>query len=443
MKYIFSFILSLLMIGFPATISGQLLKIVVKDRALEENAMLMSPTGLKMLQFDDNGVYLYENADFKGVLTSSIMLGSSGTWFAILEEGQTLTVTCSLLDGRVQVVFEGKNAAETLFNNEYRRFAIVEDVADMETRLMTLEQRYNSLVSYINKNKDERSKQRLLCDLDDQYLQTCINMRVSYCQNKGIALESDASLQSLLSQINVNDPKDKHAGLSKFYIDLMTPIKPGRGTDYTDYFIAYLRTIDKYVTNPEVNYQKKDFTVLNAVGNSQPVDFDRFWPVVKEMCDSSIVNRYQYIIDTHGKNYEGTACPDFELADIKGNIHHLSEYRGKYVFIDIWATWCGPCCREIPYVAEHVKHYKDDNRIQFISISCDDTETPWLRKLEQDMPDWPQYYTNKSRYQKISHHFGIKSIPRFLLIGPDGTVITTEAPRPSHDDFYEQLENLM
>ena len=169
MKYIFSFILSLLMIGFPATISGQLLKIVVKDRALEENAMLMSPTGLKMLQFDDNGVYLYENADFKGVLTSSIMLGSRGTWFAILEEGQTLTVTCSLLDGRVQVVCEGKNAAETLFNNEYRRFAIVEDVAYMETRLMTLEQRYNSLVSYINKNKDERSKQRLLCDLDDQY----------------------------------------------------------------------------------------------------------------------------------------------------------------------------------------------------------------------------------------------------------------------------------
>lgn len=441
MKFFKISVLLIFMIGYSATISAQLLKIVVKDKSLRENAMLMSPSGLKMLEFDDTGIYEYDDPNLKGKHIGSLMLGTLGTWTLIIEKSRSLVVNCSIKKGQPNISFQGVNAEETLFDNDFRHFILVDDIQDENAQMRTLSNRYIDLSKRISKKKDINEKQRLLRELDNRYLQARINTRLATCRKQGIAVGNDTVMLNLLSQINVNDPNDKYSALSKFYIDVLTPVKPGK--DMTDYYISYLETIDKYVSNPIVNYQKKDFAVLNAVGNPQPVDYNRLWPEVKRLCDSTIVNRYQYIIDTHGKSYEGTTCPDFELADTKGIIHHLSEYRGKYVFIDIWATWCGPCCREIPYVAEHAKHYKDDNRIQFISISCDDTEGPWLRKLEQDKPDWPQYYTDKSRYQKISHHFGIKSIPRFLLIGPDGMVITTEAPRPSHDDFYEQLEKLM
>lgn len=82
---------------------------------------------------------------------------------------------------------------------------------------------------------------------------------------------------------------------------------------------------------------------------------------------------------------------DFEMMTPEGKMLKFSEVWGKVVYIDIWSTWCGPCCEEIPYVAKLVEHYKDNPEIEFISISLDKNLKDWRNFLESHQSEWKQF----------------------------------------------------
>lgn len=133
----------------------------------------------------------------------------------------------------------------------------------------------------------------------------------------------------------------------------------------------------------------------------------------------------------------GDAVPtDPTLIAPDGSKCKLSDLLGKsLVYIDIWATWCGPCCREIPFMDKLVERFKNNGDITFISISRDDNRQAWLKKLERDNPAWPQYIFEKSSGDEFMNAMSIAGIPRFLLIGRDGRFISTDAERPSNKDI--------
>ena len=103
-----------------------------------------------------------------------------------------------------------------------------------------------------------------------------------------------------------------------------------------------------------------------------------------------LVDYYQTVVDSKHATAPGAKCPDATFMDSNGNSHSLSDFigKGKYLYIDLWARWCGPCCAEIPYLEKHVAHYKDNDRIQFVSISIDNDKQAWRNKLEKDKPQW-------------------------------------------------------
>ena len=136
-------------------------------------------------------------------------------------------------------------------------------------------------------------------------------------------------------------------------------------------------------------------------------------------------------------------CPDVTFSDPEGQQHRLSDYFGKTLYIDLWATWCVPCMMEIPALARQVEHYKDDARVMFISISMDKNRQSWLAKLQKDRPAWPQFIANSEEDALISREFGVMSIPRFLLIKADGTILDADAFRPSDPKFSEKLDALL
>ena len=136
----------------------------------------------------------------------------------------------------------------------------------------------------------------------------------------------------------------------------------------------------------------------------------------------------------------GAQALDFTMTDKKGKVFRLSDFRGKAVYIDVWATWCGPCCAEIPYMEKLAAHYAKNKDIELISISLDEDHAKWEKKLAEDKPEWKQYICPDAFTSELCKNYDINAIPRFLFFDKDGKVISLDAPRPSEDGIIEYID---
>lgn len=161
--------------------------------------------------------------------------------------------------------------------------------------------------------------------------------------------------------------------------------------------------------------------------------------------DRTIASYNRYIQNIHevtSKLPPGMKSPEFtDYENYNGEKTSLSDLKGKYVYVDIWATWCGPCKMEIPYLKEVGKKYADKN-IAFVSISVDDPKRNgsweqanenWRNMVkEEDLHGIQLFSPDGFESQFIKDYISI-GIPRFLLINPEGNIVTAFAPRPSSD----------
>ena len=139
-----------------------------------------------------------------------------------------------------------------------------------------------------------------------------------------------------------------------------------------------------------------------------------------------------------------TVAPAFDYMNFKGGTTKLSDLSGKYVYIDVWATWCGPCRAEIPFLKKVEEKYHDKN-IAFVSISVDvdkDLEK-WKKFVEEKQLGGIQLFADKNWNSDFMKSFSINSIPRFILIDPSGKVVSADAARPSSPKLQEQLDGLL
>lgn len=140
----------------------------------------------------------------------------------------------------------------------------------------------------------------------------------------------------------------------------------------------------------------------------------------------------------------GLPAPEFQYKDHKGQLVSSSSLKGKYLYIDIWATWCVPCIREIPALKEIQKKYEGKN-IDFVSISIDtssDTEK-WKKFISTNALQGIQLIADKEWGSDFIKKFGINSIPRFILIDPQGNIVKNNAERPSNPALIKTLDQLI
>lgn len=115
----------------------------------------------------------------------------------------------------------------------------------------------------------------------------------------------------------------------------------------------------------------------------------------------------------------GPMAPDFELKDNRGNLVKLSSMRGQYVLIDFWASWCGPCRKEIPNVKKVYSEYKDKG-LQVVGVSIDKDEAQWRKAIEEEQVEYLQLWDPSMQTGKLYNYQGI---PFIILIGPDGKIL--------------------
>lgn len=137
----------------------------------------------------------------------------------------------------------------------------------------------------------------------------------------------------------------------------------------------------------------------------------------------------------------GMPAPDFTCEDIKGKKVSLSDFKGKVILIDVWATWCGPCRGELPYLKKLEKAFQG-KEVAFISVSVDapKDKEKWAKMVKDAKLGGIQLFGGDGWKSKIAQDFKINAIPRFILIDKEGKVVNSAAPRPSEPALKQLLE---
>ncbi|MEH6535583.1 MAG: TlpA disulfide reductase family protein [Psychroserpens sp.] len=151
------------------------------------------------------------------------------------------------------------------------------------------------------------------------------------------------------------------------------------------------------------------------------------------------------LTETFEKNKDlikGKPSPQFvNYENHKGGEMSLTDLKGKYVYVDVWATWCGPCIREIPSLKEVEKKFHNEN-IEFVSASIDQVKDhdKWVAMVKDKELGGMQLMADNDWKSKFVQDYAIQGIPRFILIDPNGNIVSADAPRPSDPKLVELLE---
>ena len=140
----------------------------------------------------------------------------------------------------------------------------------------------------------------------------------------------------------------------------------------------------------------------------------------------------------------GNVSPIFEnYENFNGETTSLSDLKGKFVYVDVWATWCGPCKAEIPSLKKVEAQYHGKN-IEFVSISVDALKDhdKWKAMVAEKELKGVQLFADKSWKSDFVEGYLIKGIPRFILIDTEGNIVNANAPRPSSEKLIELFNEL-
>lgn len=147
------------------------------------------------------------------------------------------------------------------------------------------------------------------------------------------------------------------------------------------------------------------------------------------------------VLKTYEKllNLRGTNAVDIVLTDSSGNTMELSSLKGKIIYIDVWATWCIPCIKELPYLESLKEKIKNDSDIVFLSLSIDSNETDWLDFLKKNHLTGLHYNTD---FSKLAPYF-VSEIPRTIIIDKNFKIYAMRGPMPSNSETLNILEKML
>lgn len=210
---------------------------------------------------------------------------------------------------------------------------------------------------------------------------------------------------------------------------------------YAEFAAGSPSTVEQRLSHLSTNNQKGEY-VLYSEGRGIR-SYDKYKNMIDQygqyLQSPSQKKRLEQMSTALYSTKAGGVASDFEYPDVNDKMVSLSGQKGKVVLVDVWATWCGPCKKEIPSLKQLEKemHGKD---IVIMSVSVDEEKDKgkWLKMIKDENLGGVQLFA--SGWSKITKDYKITGIPRFMVFDKKGNVVTVDAPRPSDPKLKELLE---
>jgi len=207
--------------------------------------------------------------------------------------------------------------------------------------------------------------------------------------------------------------------------------------------ILQMQFIQRNITNQTVVNRLAFNLIRSEMSSGGDEDLSRVFAFYNQLATDA--NEQTELIATYNQLValaQGAPAVDFEMQDADGNTVRFLDVigQGKVVYINVWATWCGPCRAEKPHFSRLAEMHKNNPNIEFIGISLDSNLRRWHAFLEaEDMPG-RQFVIPEAFESEFSRIYNVKGIPRFMAFDKDGNIISISAPRPSSPTVEAFLE---
>lgn len=200
---------------------------------------------------------------------------------------------------------------------------------------------------------------------------------------------------------------------------------------------AVLEYAVKHISNKELRQHIIGANAIALIKNNGTDGADRIKEIFEaNVTDPEIVSVFNQAWEEGGQLVKGRPSPDFAFPDINGKTITLADLRGRYVYIDVWATWCGPCKAELPHLQKLEEIFKGMN-IAFVSISCDKDKAKWEKMVKEENMGGIQLWGNEDN--DFLRKYRVNGIPRFIMLDPEGRIVNPDMTRPSDPTTIEAL----
>ncbi|PVW13777.1 TlpA family protein disulfide reductase [Marixanthomonas spongiae] len=372
-----------------------------------------------------------------------------------LQQGKDVNISLDAKQFDESITYSGDLSKEN--NYLAKKFLMNEDAFDVREFFSTSEEEFIKNLKNHKKREDSlleasgiKNKDFIKAEKNDLKYDYATNLEMYEQYHGYFTGNSDFKVSegfySPLNDINYSDTTAFRS--SSTYQNLLEThfnrlAEQTRKENDANYTVAFLQTVDENLPD---SYAKNQLMSNFLKYNLKPdAGLEKAYAIYKNSDPNpenleKITERY----NTIKVLTKGNPSPGFDYENHKGGTTSLADLKGKNVYIDVWATWCGPCIREIPYLKELEKDYHGKN-IEFVSISIDQQKDheKWNDMVDDKNLGGIQLFADNDWKSKFVTDYAILGIPRFILIDKEGNIVSADAPRPSSKEIRPLFDSVL
>lgn len=397
----------------------------------------------------DKAILLNENGEFH----DTIQLKDKGYYYfsdgreqaeIFLFPGDSLYLTVDTQQFDETIFYQGKGAEKN--NYLAQKLLKEETIGETSAQIFSLSpaefaEKFSNLTTELESQLKESKAEQTFIDLETKNLQYgYLSLLLQYPDAHKYFTGNEMELpDDFLKELdNINFDNEEEYNLIPTYQDLvinkyMLDIEQANNLENLETMIAQLKS----------NTIKQDIlqALFFRISSTNP-DSEKINSIIKNHSSNpDLIKKAETRTESIKNLLAGKPAPKFTFADVNGKETSLDQLNGKLVYIDVWATWCGPCIQEIPALKQLESDYRDKN-VAFLSISIDSEKdySKWVKMLKEKELQGIQLFAKGEVKENFTKSYGIDAIPRFILIDQNGNIIQADAPRPSQKQIRELLD---
>jgi thiol-disulfide isomerase/thioredoxin len=374
-----------------------------------------------------------------------------------LEKGKTLTISVNTDEFDETLDYSGDLANEN--NYLAAKYLYNEKNSDLQSLYSKEEAQFKDALTKCNKSYDSLLKAKDVTNTafleleknDIKYAEagSILNYETYHkYATKNDSFKVSDDFYSSLKDINYKDTlayknSEVYRGLVSTHINTLIS-KKQKEDSTANYSVTYVETVNNEYPNGAI----KDNVLTNYLSGYGLRPDEHLEDIYSTYIST---NPTKENLEKVNKRYNvmknikpGKISPKFSFENIDGTNTSLDDLGGNYLYIDVWATWCGPCIAEIPSLKQVEKDYQGQP-VKFVSISIDNEKDKqkWKTIIAEKDLQGIQLFADNNWESKFVQDYGIQGIPRFILIDKEGHIVSADAPRPSNPELRIKLDTLL